>query len=137
MSGVCHRTQLLSVFFHQVSSAFLLFPLSFTYSDALTRSIASFACARSWKIIDGTRAATGAVEASSFSYCFKKINTLFFCSRKKKLETSKNLKKRGWLLRYASANGASMFSWLPIFICFAIVYAQKLPEIRAALFGEA
>ena len=29
------------------------------------------------------------------------------------------------------------FSWLPIFICFAIVYAQKLPEIRAALFGEA
>jgi len=60
----------LSVFLHQVSSTFLIFLLSLTYNDALKRIVASFACAQSWKIIDGTRAATGAVEASSFSFRF-------------------------------------------------------------------
>ena len=60
----------LSVFLHQVSSTFLIFLLFLTYNDALKRIVLSFACAQSWKIIDGTRAATGAVEASSFSIRF-------------------------------------------------------------------
>ena len=60
----------LSVFLHQVSSTFLIFLLSLTYNDEPKRIVVSFACAQSWKIIDGTRAATGAVEASSFSFRF-------------------------------------------------------------------
>lgn len=60
----------LSVFLHQVSSTFLIFLLSLTYNDALKRIVVSFACAQSWKILDGTRAATGAVEMSSFSFRF-------------------------------------------------------------------